>query len=540
MAAKNIALCSDGTGNAGGKGRGTNVWQVFLAVDQHGHETDSKLTEQLAFYDDGVGTSTARWKALPGKAFGVGLSANIRELYTALVRNYDDGDQLYLFGFSRGAFTIRSLAGMIAEVGVIDRRRSGDEGGPLTEAELEEAVAAAYRAYRHQMGYKPDQFWEWCGQQGIEVYTPEIQFLGVWDTVSAIGVPFTGLRRVVQALAFARRPHVHDLNHKLVHACHALAIDETRLSFKLEMFDESQAEEDWSLESVDQVWFAGVHSNVGGGYPKKGMENVALHWMMTHAANRGLRLSAAASEAAQRRANVHSELYDSRKGLALYYRYRARDVAELSQEGRTEAKVHVTALDRIRRATRGYAPINLPASFEVVGTGNGEEELRKAGLGTQKDEDRRIADFTDRLEANRGMLEDLAEPGRKLNKRREVLYYFFLALSAVLLVILLSQQAVEKKILLDWSGSIAGFFQQQSDHLDPILGWSEPVLGFVGGAADLLLPDMLAGPVRGFAEKLPELTLLFVIVGWILMRIRRSLVDKSQHLGGETWRGILG
>ena len=127
MAGKNIVLCSDGTGNAGGKGRGTNVWQLFLAVDQHGHERhgderdEREEREQLAFYDDGVGTSSFRPKQLLGLALGYGLGANIRELYTALARNYDPGnDSIFLFGFSRGAFTVRSLAGMIDKVGVID------------------------------------------------------------------------------------------------------------------------------------------------------------------------------------------------------------------------------------------------------------------------------------------------------------------------------------------------------------------------------------------------------------------------------------
>ena len=92
---KNIVLCSDGTGNSGGKGCGTNVWQMFLAVDQHGHETDPTNTRQIAFYDDGVGTSSVRIKEIVGGALGVGLGRNIRQLYTSLAKNYAPGDRIF-------------------------------------------------------------------------------------------------------------------------------------------------------------------------------------------------------------------------------------------------------------------------------------------------------------------------------------------------------------------------------------------------------------------------------------------------------------
>jgi uncharacterized protein (DUF2235 family) len=100
---KNIVLCSDGTGNAGGKGRGTNVWRLFQAVDL-------SKGDQVAFHDDGVGTQDFKFLKAIGGATGAGLGQNIRQLYASLVRVYDDGDRVYLFGFSRGAYTVRSLA----------------------------------------------------------------------------------------------------------------------------------------------------------------------------------------------------------------------------------------------------------------------------------------------------------------------------------------------------------------------------------------------------------------------------------------------
>src|ERR1043166_4995570 len=110
---KNIVICSDGTGNTAIKGRGTNVFKLFEAVDLNSHRTDPALDAQLAFYDDGVGSQgNVLLKAIGGAA-GYGLARNVKKLYRELSRVYDPGDRIFLFGFSRGAFTVRTLAGMI-------------------------------------------------------------------------------------------------------------------------------------------------------------------------------------------------------------------------------------------------------------------------------------------------------------------------------------------------------------------------------------------------------------------------------------------
>ena len=116
---KNIVICSDGTGNTTIKGRGTNVFKVFEAVDQNGHKRDPWLRPQIAFYDDGVGTQSLKVLKLVGGATGLGLSRNVRRLYRALCRVYDPGDKIFLFGFSRGAFTVRTLVGLISACGIV-------------------------------------------------------------------------------------------------------------------------------------------------------------------------------------------------------------------------------------------------------------------------------------------------------------------------------------------------------------------------------------------------------------------------------------
>ena len=121
---KNIILLSDGTGNGAAKRNKTNVWRLYDALDLH-------RDDQVAFYDDGVGSQEFLPFKLLGGAFGWGLKRNIRELYKFLCRNYKSGDRIYLFGFSRGAFTVRLLAGMIAYCGVYtersEERRVGKE-----------------------------------------------------------------------------------------------------------------------------------------------------------------------------------------------------------------------------------------------------------------------------------------------------------------------------------------------------------------------------------------------------------------------------
>jgi uncharacterized protein (DUF2235 family) len=139
---KNVIICSDGTGNTAIKDRGTNVFKLFEAVDLNGHRTNPKLQPQVALYDDGVGTESFLPLKLLGGAFGWGMKRNVLKLYTGLVRIYDLGDQIYLFGFSRGAFTVRTLCGLVAKCGILNWE-------PLVTTDAMRAgVAAAYRTYR--------------------------------------------------------------------------------------------------------------------------------------------------------------------------------------------------------------------------------------------------------------------------------------------------------------------------------------------------------------------------------------------------------
>ena len=383
----NIVLCSDGTGNSTIKNRGTNVYKVYEAVDI---VPSAGKAGQIAFYDDGVGTGSTRYLRAFGGAFGFGFARNLRDLYMSLARVYQPGDSIYLFGFSRGAYTVRGVAGLIATCGIVS-------GSSLSEDELRRAVNAAYRVYR--LGYRPDTERNRADARARAeefrrehvVYEPgapvRIAFIGVWDTVGAVGFPDgTWPKRILWVLSGYRVPWFknYHLGPIVDRACHALAIDDERRTFHPELWDERVPEgslipPDKRVKGSDgkerdgrleQVWFSGVHSNVGGGYPKHGMSLVTLVWMMQHAEKAGLRFNKVDAALFGERKNAHDKLYDSRKGLSSYYRYRPRDIAGICRErGIERPRIHISTIDRVSLRTEGYAPGNIPGDTVIAGDG---------------------------------------------------------------------------------------------------------------------------------------------------------------------------
>ncbi len=372
---KNIVICADGTGNTTIKGRGTNVFKLYEAVDQVGHRLRPALRPQVALYHDGVGTESVKWiRALTG-ATGWGLSRNVKQLYGELSRVYAPGDKVFLFGFSRGAFTVRTLAGFINACGILDLSKY-----PTNRA-FNKGVEDAYREYRQGYNswltglfYKTRTLDEQRLAElraRFSVPIPEwqddlhgnlIEFMGVWDTVDAVGLPVRAAE-VVNTVIYAFKFHDRTLNASVGHACHALALDEERHSFAPVLWDETKSAHP---ERIEQVWFAGVHSNVGGGYPRQGMSLVALEWMMAKAEAYGLRFIDAEREFYRYHADVDDKMYDSRAGLGVFYRWRPRDVEALCAKNGVTPKVHRSVFERIARNTEGYAPGSVPNDPEVI------------------------------------------------------------------------------------------------------------------------------------------------------------------------------
>jgi hypothetical protein len=355
---KSIVLLSDGTGNSAAKLFKTNVWRIYQAIDLRAN--------QIATYDDGVGTEAFKPLALLGGAIGWGLRRNVLELYTFLCRNYQAGDRIYCFGFSRGAFTIRTLVGLIGSQGIVDAP---------TEAELRREVRAAYARDREEFsqnwGRLKDGVANLLGRGPAgsgKARGPSIAFLGLWDTVDAYGLPIDELKRGVdyyfRALSFPDQI----LSERVERACHALALDDERLTFHPVLFDEKQSKRP---ERIKQVWFAGVHSNVGGGYANDAVAHVSLAWMMAEAQDAGLRFVPGALASVQAIADPHGELYDSRTGLAAYYRYAPRKLSALCNDRYKKVevkqpKIHESVLVRIKEDRRPYAPTGIPARYDVV------------------------------------------------------------------------------------------------------------------------------------------------------------------------------
>lgn len=368
---KNIVVCSDGTGNRDILGRGTNVFKLYEAVDLNGHRHDPLLTPQVAIYDDGVGTQSFKLLKLLAGATGFGLSRNVRQLYREVARIYDPGDRIFLFGFSRGAFTVRTLAGFIGTCGIVDARKTASAG------ELRRTVRRAYRLYRQRyrtwlkmkIAGPPcsealDEFRARCCVPG----TVPIAFIGVWDTVDAVGLPFhigDFVNRTIYRFKFPDRY----LGRHVEHACQALALDDTRAEF---------APVPWCLRDahdaarIEQVWFAGAHSNVGGGYPKQGMSLVALDWMLERAAAHGLRILRREGERYRDRANVDDKLYNPRAGFGMFYRWKPRDMERICAEHGMPPVLHLSVLERIAHGTDDYAPGNLAPRASVVFTSTGD------------------------------------------------------------------------------------------------------------------------------------------------------------------------
>ncbi|WP_439496789.1 DUF2235 domain-containing protein [Bosea sp. (in: a-proteobacteria)] len=384
---RKIILLSDGTGNSAAALFKTNVFRLYQALDL-------SRKDQVAFYDDGVGTSTFKPLAMLGGAFGFGLKRNVLDLYVQLSRTYRPGDRIYMFGFSRGAFTIRILAGLILKQGLVAK------GG---EAKMQRSAQAAFRRYRQDFvsksrvfhailtGFRAlrdaalaalDKLLNRKREFGAHRDTIEVRFMGLWDTVAAYGLPIDELTRAWDAIFPLSVPD-RDLHPRVLKACHALALDDERNTFHPVLWNEAlePARDRIADERISQVWFAGMHSNVGGSYPLDGLAYVTLDWMMQQVSEsgplgtEGLRFNANEPDRIRLLADPDAPMADSRQGFGGTYRYRPRKLVELSLDTLDprnpvlihRIKLHESVMKRIASGVTGYAPIVLPDHYAVAG-----------------------------------------------------------------------------------------------------------------------------------------------------------------------------
>ncbi|MDO9300491.1 MAG: DUF2235 domain-containing protein [Anaerolineales bacterium] len=302
---KNIVVLSDGTGQDGGAGHDSNVYKLYRMLED-------RTENQIVYYDQGLGTD---WRKVSGNAFGVGFTENIVQCYRFIFENYNAGDKIFLFGFSRGAATVRSLSSFIHYFGVLPKARSAlikqafslYESGlqPITQDKetipeedsrkfierltkrgneiINDTSYQIYKSLRKDLKDKANQFTIAHPNMWVEV-----EFLGVWDTVPALGVvPLAGLSLLVNRLPWWRFSfHDFALHRSVKNAYQVLSIDDDREWFLPTIWNQYGDE---NRQKIKQVWFSGSHTDVGGGYAEAGLSDITLEWMVQKALLHGLR-----------------------------------------------------------------------------------------------------------------------------------------------------------------------------------------------------------------------------------------------------------
>ncbi|GAB5561323.1 MAG: DUF2235 domain-containing protein [Synoicihabitans sp.] len=375
---KNLVVCCDGTNNQFGSCN-TNVVRLVQVLDRD-------PTQQLVYYDPGVGTmpDPGFWSPLgkkasevAGLAFGAGLERKVGQAYIFLMRHYEPGDQIYLYGFSRGAYAVRVLAGVLHQFGLLP---SGNEN--LVPYMLR--FSAAVRKLKRNSKERTNEYWR-VARQFRKTFaraipdetqrttrTVKIRFLGLWDTVSSVGWVWEPSRYPYTT----SNPNVEIVRH-------AVALDERRAFFRQNRWTDKPSRG----QDVAEVWFPGVHSDVGGGYPEaNGANRGALWrapflWMVLESRKAGLRVRGSGLRRVLKRtpfqrpswANRLHESFTRAWSVAEYFpklrwnsdkkkmtphlnRGRSRNVA-------AGTILHATVLRRLRRKDLNYAPPNLSASF---------------------------------------------------------------------------------------------------------------------------------------------------------------------------------
>ncbi|MFQ5345487.1 MAG: DUF2235 domain-containing protein [Mariprofundus sp.] len=548
MMPKNIILCADGTGNKGGYTPDSNVYKVYKAVEKNLSEEDRNrfgVTEQIIFYDNGVGTNKNKYlRALSG-GLGFGFGQNVKDLYKFLARNYEHGDRVYLFGFSRGASTIRAFNGFVYACGLL-------KGKNISNKDLDDKVEEAFDAYRWEgirnkrwhrlikfltgqhLPKSPADLKEADGSHGAI----DIHFTGIWDTVVALGFPKR--TDVVSPVSLVLRlgfmifekvanfisPHSfynYRLTRNQIHAYQALALDDERTAFWPFVWNENIPEDGGSSgkgeRTVEQVWFAGMHSNVGGGYNRSGLASVPLYWMMGKAQVHGLCFEGDAVQQARNDAHVHGRMYNSRDGAAILYRYHPREIESLCRvksdrsrfrkvldvllgERKTgrlrfrdgRIRIYDSVINRMEHRTANYAPCLIPDHFKIV-----QDEIHE--------------DLSVRTRAVD--VKPASDSEWEQNKSRIRRYIFIRKLLYDIMVLMICYTL--------WRAF--GYWVSPPEYLE-----RSGLAGHLADVLDYILPDFFGGLIEVAVAQNPFIFLAAVAIVWMYILIRRKVHRKMSAL----------
>ncbi|KAF4622969.1 hypothetical protein D9613_001768 [Agrocybe pediades] len=279
---KRIAVFCDGTwqdGLSAKRSQYTNVLRLSRAVNYH-DERDGKSIPQIVFYQPGVGTDGNLYSEYVEGATGASLAGKVEEAYGFIAQNYCPGDEIFLFGFSRGAYTARMVAMFIGEIGVLDRKDMDHFNRIFIDYQTLGKTTDQNEKQKLEDKLAPWRDSSSKGKQRVDVDNDKfsIKCLGVWDTVGAIGLPEEIMipKKTINLFGFQDRnlgPHVE-------HAFQALALNEMRKDFNCNKFIQTE-EGKQKKQTLKQVWFAGCHSDIGGGYKHHDLSDITLFWMVS-------------------------------------------------------------------------------------------------------------------------------------------------------------------------------------------------------------------------------------------------------------------
>ncbi len=312
---KNIIICCDGMGNQFSSSN-TNIAEIYRLAANN-------TKEQIAYYDPCVG----KWGGNAGYALGYGLQTNIEDAYRYLMNNYLYGDKIFMFGFSRGAFTVRCLAGMIHKCGLLFKGNNN-------------LVPYVSKIYNSSDNDTLTQDFKTTSAQEIPIH-----FIGVFDTVASLG------------WIYDYKNFFDDTIHTNVrYGYHALAIDEKRNKFYPSLWDESEKADSQTIE-IKQVWFAGVHSDIGGNYPEDGLAKITLKWMLE---------KAIACELLLANEDEHAKIpYEPAAPMHESFTWNWKPFGKKIRAIPENAIIHKSVFERKDNPKCNYNPSNIPPIYSI-------------------------------------------------------------------------------------------------------------------------------------------------------------------------------
>jgi hypothetical protein len=556
---KRIVILADGTGNAFST-QESNVWRLYCALDK-------SQPDQIAAYIQGVGTSGFKPFAILDGATGLGVPSNVRKLYEFICWNWEKGDEIYMFGFSRGAFTIRTLIGLLASEGILPRLLHGE---PVGKAEMQRNTMAAWRAYRRKtvpwtrslptiwvtrlvrdillfavsVFRRHRRYREVSRAAEATKANVRIAFAGLFDTVEAYGVPIEELRVAVDWAVWPISFRNNVLSAQVDRARHALSLDDQRVTFHPLRFDMTN---ETNPERIKEVWFTGAHSDVGGGYVDGELALIPLVWIANEVeekkdatgriAKPGLRFEDGVIQSFRERASSYAAKHDSREGTSTFYRYGPRPIGEGNANGGPPT-IHHAVAERIAFGVDRYAPLTLPSTALVSMPDGSTVQINGYSEGDASAQNTDVASQAVRK---------LSAPIRRLvSLTRDTIWWrrvnYFLLLVAAIVVFSLPLSAPSitdafRRII----AAIAGVFgvsvawenlwaslSNTNNGLAAVLGDTWAYIGFI-------FPSYAKPWTDAFADwPLTCSAVLFITV--LLFRGSNSLRDRIADLAREAWQ----